>query len=108
MKLNKSESFKEIYNDLPKDPDDLIRNSQMARHPEVTLEDFLETRPDKEWERYALNTGADITSEYNAQPLSPPGSYPIFAIPLNNIPFVVEFVPAAKPNEDEAPPFEPE
>ena len=70
MKLNKSELFKEIYSDLPKDPNDLIKNSQMVRHPEVTLEDFLETRPDKEWEEYALNTGADITSEYDAQPLS--------------------------------------
>ena len=43
MKLNKSELFKEIYNDLPKDPGDLIKNSQMARHTEVTLEDFRDT-----------------------------------------------------------------
>ena len=40
MKLNKSELFKEIYSDLPKDPNDLIKNSQMVRHPEVTIEDF--------------------------------------------------------------------
>jgi hypothetical protein len=65
----KSTLLGESYTDLPKDPKDLLKKSKMANSPEVTLEDFLETRPDQIYEKYAISTGADTTTEYKAKPL---------------------------------------
>ena len=66
----KSTLLGEKYKDLPNDPKDLITNSVMANSPEVTLEDFIKSRPDKEYENYAVSTGADLETEYKAKPIS--------------------------------------
>ena len=68
--VQKSTLFKEVYKDLPSDPRELIANSKMVHSPEVTLEDFLNDKPDREYEQYALSTGANLKSEYKAKPLS--------------------------------------
>ena len=66
----KSTLLSEKYNELPSDPKDLIADSLMANSPEVTLEDFMNNRPDKEYEKYAVSTGADLETEYKAKPIS--------------------------------------
>ena len=66
----KSTLLSEKYNELPSDPKDLIADSLMANSPEVTLEDFMNNRPDKEYENYAVSTGADLETEYKAKPIS--------------------------------------
>ena len=68
--VQKSTLFKEVYKDLPSNPKELIANSKMVHSPEVTLEDFLNAKPDREYEQYALSTGANLKSEYKAKPLS--------------------------------------
>jgi len=66
----KSTLLSKKYNDLPGDPKELVANSVMANSPEVTLEDFMNNRPDKEYETYAVSTGADLETEYKAKPIS--------------------------------------
>ena len=66
----KSTLLSEKYNELPSDPKDLIADSLMANSPEVTLEDFMNNRPDKAYEKYAVSTGADLETEYKAKPIS--------------------------------------
>ena len=66
----KSTLLSKKYNDLPGVPKELVANSVMANSPEVTLEDFMNNRPDKEYETYAVSTGADLETEYKAKPIS--------------------------------------
>ena len=66
----KSTLLSEKYNELPSDPKDLIADSLMANSPEVTLEDFMNNRPDQAYEKYAVSTGADLETEYKAKPIS--------------------------------------
>lgn len=58
------------YKDIPADPKIYVENSLMAKQPEVTLWDFIENRPDKEYEKWAKDIGSDLTTEYEAKPLS--------------------------------------
>ena len=57
------------YKDIPADPKIYVENSLMAKQPEVTLWDFIENRPDKEYEKWAKDIGSDLTTAYEAQPL---------------------------------------
>ena len=58
------------YKDIPADPKIYVETSLMAKQPEVTLWDFISSRPDKEYEKWALEIGSDLTTEYEAEPLS--------------------------------------
>jgi hypothetical protein len=58
------------YHGVPEDPRYYVETSKMAQTPEVTLWDFMEKRPDKEYEKFCLETGADTTTQYNAVPLN--------------------------------------
>ena len=58
------------YKDIPADPKMYVETSLMAKQPEVTLWDFIENRPDKEYEKWAKDIGSDLTTEYEAHPLS--------------------------------------
>ena len=58
------------YKDIPADPKIYVETSIMAKQPEVTLSDFIENRPDKEYEKWAKDIGSDLTTEYEAKPLS--------------------------------------
>ncbi len=56
------------YGTVPEDPKYYVETSRMAQQPELELWDFIENRPDKEWEEYAMSTGADLDSTYEAKP----------------------------------------
>lgn len=58
------------YKNIPADPKIYVETSLMAKQPEVTLWDFIENRPDKEYEKWAKDIGSDLTTEYEAKPLS--------------------------------------
>ena len=58
------------YNPIPEDPKYYVKNSLMAKQPEVTLWDFINDRPDKAYEQWAYDIGSDLTTEYEAKPLS--------------------------------------
>jgi len=58
------------YKDIPADPNIYVDTSLMAKQPEVTLWDFIDDRPDKEYEKWAKDIGSDLTTEYEAKPLS--------------------------------------
>tara|TARA_Y100000114_G_scaffold139474_1_gene143501 strand:- start:5232 stop:6035 length:804 start_codon:yes stop_codon:yes gene_type:complete len=55
------------YADVPEDPTYYMETSRMARYPEVTLWDFIEQRPDKDWVKFSEDTGANLTDEHNAE-----------------------------------------
>ena len=52
---------------VPEDPKYYMETSRMARYPEVTLWDFIENNPDKQWIEFANDTGANLTDEHNAE-----------------------------------------
>ena len=54
------------YGTVPEDINYYMKNSVMARYPEVTLFDFLRDRPDKEWIKFCEETGANLTDEHDA------------------------------------------
>ena len=58
------------YKGIPDDIDIYIKESVMAKHPEVTLWDFLEQRPDKEYEEWAIAIGSTTTETWDAKPIS--------------------------------------
>ena len=58
------------YKDIPADINVYIDESIMAKQPEIDLWEFMERRPDKEYEKWAKQIGSDLTTEYMARPLS--------------------------------------
>ena len=52
---------------VPNDPKFYMDTSRMARYPEVTLWDFIENNPDKEWIEFCEGAGANLTDEHNAE-----------------------------------------
>ena len=58
------------YKDIPSDINVYTRESEMKQYPEVELWDFIEQRPDKAYEKWAYDIGSDLTTEYEAKPLS--------------------------------------
>ena len=58
------------YKDIPADINVYIDESVMAKQPEIDLWEFMESRPDKEYEKWAKQIGSDLTTEYMARPLS--------------------------------------
>jgi len=46
------------YSEIPEDIEYYIKESVMAKQPELNLWDFMETRPDLDYERWALKIGS--------------------------------------------------
>ena len=42
------------YSEIPEDIEYYIKESVMAKQPELTLWEFMETRPDLDYERWAI------------------------------------------------------
>ena len=42
----------------------------MAKQPELTLWEFMETRPDLDYERWAIKIGSTLTETYEAKPFA--------------------------------------
>lgn len=58
------------YKPVPEDPTIYTKQSLMKEYPEVTLWDFIENRPDLEYEKFAYETGHDLSTEHNPVPLA--------------------------------------
>mgnify|MGYP001456715841 FL=1 len=58
------------YGDLPEDINSYIKDSVMAKQPEIDLWDFMETRPDKLYEEWAYEVGSDLTTKHEAKPIT--------------------------------------
>ena len=56
------------YSEIPEDIEYYIKESVMAKQPELNLWDFMETRPDLDYERWALKIGSTLTETYEAKP----------------------------------------
>ena len=58
------------YKNIPADINIYTRESEMKDYPEVTLWDFRDQSPDKDYDQWAYDIGSDLTTEYDAKPLS--------------------------------------
>ena len=58
------------YGNLPKDINSYIKDSVMAKQPEIDLWDFMDARPDKLYEEWAYEVGSDLTTKYEAKPIT--------------------------------------
>ena len=58
------------YGDLPQDINSYIKDSVMAKQPEIDLWDFMDTRPDKLYEEWAYEVGSDMTTKHEAKPIT--------------------------------------
>ena len=56
------------YSEIPEDIEYYIKESVMAKQPELTLWEFLETRPDRAYEEWAMKIGSTLTETYEAKP----------------------------------------
>jgi len=56
------------YSEIPEDIEYYIKESVMAKQPELNLWDFMETRPDLDYERWATKIGSTLTETYEAKP----------------------------------------
>ena len=61
---------------VPEDPKYYMEKSKMKDAPEVTLWDFIEKQPDKEWIEFSKETGANLTDTHNAEEWYV-GNYPV-------------------------------
>ena len=68
--MDKQKLFSQPYEDLPSDPKQLLESSNMKDYPEVTLEQYLSEDSAQQWEQYAIDTGADLDSEYDPKMLT--------------------------------------
>jgi len=58
------------YGDLPEDINSYIKDSVMAKQPEIDLWDFMDRRPDKLYEEWAYEVGSDLTTKHEAKPIT--------------------------------------
>lgn len=66
-KLKPSETNAD-YSPIPEDINYYINESVMAKQPELTLWEFIETRPDKDYEQWAIDIGSTLTETWEAVP----------------------------------------
>jgi hypothetical protein len=52
---------------VPEDVNYYMETSKMARYPEVELWDFLDSKPEADWIKFAEDTGANLTDEHNPE-----------------------------------------
>ena len=58
------------YNPLPDDITSYVKESVMAKTPEIDLWDFMEKRPDKEYEKWAADfSDMTLQKKYDAKPM---------------------------------------
>ena len=58
------------YNPLPSDITSYVKDSVMAKTPEIDLWDFMEKRPDKEYEKWATDfSDMTLKKKYDAKPM---------------------------------------
>ena len=58
------------YSEIPEDIEYYIKESVMAKQPELTLWEFMDTRPDLDYERWAIKIGSTLTETYEAKPFA--------------------------------------
>jgi|TARA_B100000073_G_scaffold348413_1_gene367079 hypothetical protein len=55
------------YSEIPQDIEYYIKESVMAKQPELTLWEFMDTRPDIDYERWAVKIGSTLTETFEAK-----------------------------------------